>query len=72
MPGPPLPLGYNTYCLRALRWPDSKHLEFAAEQRLDAIFLQDSLDPRAMDPAHWAEVRTLAQRLVYCSANKAK
>ena len=63
MPGPPLPLGYNTYCLRALRWPDSKHLEFAAEQRLDAIFLQDSLDPRAMDAAHWAEVRTLAQRL---------
>lgn len=59
----PLPLGYNTYCLRALRWPDSKHLEFAAEQKLDALFLQDSPDPRTMDPSHWAEVKSQAQRL---------
>ncbi len=59
----PLPLGYNTYCLRALRWPDSRHLDFASQQKLDAIFLQDSLDPRKMDPAHWAEVKSQAQRL---------
>ena len=59
----PLPLGYNTYCLRALRWPDSRHLDFASQQKLDAIFLQDSLDPRKMDPAHWAEVKAQAQRL---------
>lgn len=59
----PLPLGYNTYCLRALRWNDARLLEFASEHRLDAIFLQDSLDPRAMDPAHWKEVRGMARRL---------
>jgi sugar phosphate isomerase/epimerase len=59
----PLPLGYNTYCLRALRWDDAQLLEFAAAQRLDAIFLQDSLDPRAMEPAHWKEVREMAARL---------
>jgi sugar phosphate isomerase/epimerase len=59
----PLPLGYNTYCLRALRWPDARLLEFAAAQKLDAVFLQDSLDPRVMDPAHWAEVREQAKEL---------
>jgi sugar phosphate isomerase/epimerase len=59
----PLPLGYNTYCLRALRWDDAQLLEFAAAHRLDAIFLQDSLDPRAMEPAHWKEVREMAARL---------
>lgn len=59
----PLPMGYNTYCLRALRWTDAQLLDYAAEQRLDAIFLQDSLDPRAQDPAHWVEVRQQAQRL---------
>lgn len=50
-------MGYNTYCLRALRWTDRQHFEFATEQKLDAIFLQDSLDPRAQDPAHWAEIK---------------
>jgi sugar phosphate isomerase/epimerase len=63
MPDEPLPLGYNTYCLRALRWNDAQLLEFAAQHRLDAIFLQDSLDPRAMEPAHWKDVREMAQRL---------
>ena len=51
------PMGYNTYCLRALRWTDREHFDFATAQKLDAIFLQDSLDPRVQDPAHWAEVR---------------
>ncbi len=59
----PLPLGFNTYCLRALRWNDEKLLDFAAAQKLDAIFLQDSLDPRSMEPAHWTEVREQAKRL---------
>jgi 3-oxoisoapionate decarboxylase len=51
------PLGFNTYCLRFQRWNDRKHFDFAIEQKLDAIFLQDSLDPGVMDPKHWAEVR---------------
>ncbi len=57
------PLGTNTYCLRALRWPDAKLLDFAASLKLDAIFLQDSLDPKAQDPAHWTEVKDQAARL---------
>ena len=57
------PLGINTYCLRALRWPDAKLLDFASGLQLDAIFLQDSLDPKAQDPAHWVEVREQAARL---------
>jgi sugar phosphate isomerase/epimerase len=59
----PFALGYNTYSLRALRWNDEQLLDYAAGQQLDAIFLQDSPDPRSMDPAHWPEVRAHAQRL---------
>ncbi len=61
--GTPFPMGYNTYCLRALRWTDAQHLEFAAAQKLDAIFLQDSVDPLSQDPAHWKEVRAKAGQL---------
>ncbi len=50
-------IGYNTYCLRGLKMTDRQHFEQAAAWKLDALFLQDSLDPRAMEPAHWAEVK---------------
>jgi len=56
-------LGLNTYCLRALKWHDLPLLEYAASLKLDAIFLQDSLDPRTADPAHWKEVKDAAARL---------
>lgn len=59
----PFALGFNTYCLRSLQWTDAQLLNYAAEQKLDSIFLQDSLDPAAMEPAHWDEVRELAKRL---------
>jgi sugar phosphate isomerase/epimerase len=59
----PFRLGINTYCLRALRWSDARLLDYAASLKLDAIFLQDSLDPKAQDPAHWTEVRQQAERL---------
>lgn len=59
----PIPMGLNTYCLRALNWPDPRHLDYCAEQKLDAIFLQDSLDPKRDDPAHWAWVKNRAQEL---------
>ena len=59
----PFPIGYNTYCLRALRWTDAQHLDFAAAQKLDAIFLQDSVDPLAQNPAHWKDVRAKAAAL---------
>ena len=39
------PIGLNTYCLRAFRWHDLKLLEYTASLKLDAVFLQDSLDP---------------------------
>ncbi len=51
------PLGYNTYCLRSFGWHDDRLLQFSVDHQLDAIFLQDSLDPRAMDPSHWAALR---------------
>jgi 3-oxoisoapionate decarboxylase len=51
------PLGINTYCLRFQRWNDRQLFDYCVSQKLDAIFLQDSLDPGVMDPKHWAEVR---------------
>src|SRR5215469_450152 len=56
----PAPIGLNTYCLRAFRWPDAKLIDYTASLKLDAIFLQDSLDPKTNDPAHWTEVKAAA------------
>ena len=58
-----LPMGLNTYCLRAMRWHDAQLLDYCAGLKLDAVFLQDSLDPKAQEPAHWREVREQAARL---------
>jgi sugar phosphate isomerase/epimerase len=51
------PLGFNTYCLRFQRWNDRQLIDYAIKQKLDAVFLQDSLDPGRMEPGHWADVR---------------
>lgn len=53
-------MGLNTYCLRAMRWTDVQLIDYAASLKLDAIFLQDSLDPERTDPAHWRKVRGYA------------
>src|SRR5438105_11710871 len=57
------PLGINTYCLRFQRWNDRQLLDYCVKQKLDAMFLQDSLDPGVMDPKHWAEVRAWSKEL---------
>lgn len=51
------PLGIKTYCLRFQRWPDKQLIDYCAGHRLDAIFLQDSLEAGVMDPQHRSEVR---------------
>jgi sugar phosphate isomerase/epimerase len=57
------PLGLNTYCLRFQRWNDRQLMDYCASHKLDAVFLQDSLDPGVMDPKHWADVRTWSKDL---------
>src|SRR5579871_1142290 len=57
------PLGYNTYSIRAMRWNDVPLLEYAAGLKLDAVFLQDSVDPDNNDPAHWRLLKETATRL---------
>lgn len=56
-------LGLNTYCLRFARWNDRELLDYCVKQKLDAVFLQDSLDPGVMDPKHWADVRAQSKEL---------
>ena len=46
-----------------MRWPDRKLLEYTAGLKLDAVFLQDSVDPGTNDPAHWKEVKEQAAAL---------
>jgi sugar phosphate isomerase/epimerase len=55
-----IPLGVNSYCLRAMRWNDFQLLDYAAQLKMDALFLQDSLDPDKDDPAHWRKVKAYA------------
>jgi sugar phosphate isomerase/epimerase len=57
------PLGFNTYSVRALRWHDVPLLEYGAGLKLDAVYLQDSLDPANNDPAHWKVLKETAARL---------
>src|SRR5262249_39095212 len=57
------PLGFNTYSVRAQRWHDLPLLEYGARLKLDAVYLQDSLDPANNDPAHWKQLKEAATRL---------
>ena len=57
------PLGMNTYSVRGMRWNDLQLLEYAASLKLDAIYLQDSIDPANDDPAHWKELKEASVRL---------
>jgi sugar phosphate isomerase/epimerase len=59
----PWRLGINTYCLRFFRWNDRQLLDYCVKQKLDAVFLQDSLDPGVMEGAHWAEVRAWSREM---------
>src|SRR5262245_19662022 len=60
---PQPPLGYNTYSVRAMRWSDLELLEYAGTLKLDAVYLQDSIDPAKDDPAHWKVLKEAAVRL---------
>src|SRR4051794_33296260 len=55
-----IPMGLNTYCLRAMKWNDVQLIDYTAGLKMDAIFLQDSLDPEAMVPAHWPKIKDYA------------
>jgi len=35
-----LPIGLNSYCLRAMRWSDAQLIDYTSGLKLDAIFLQ--------------------------------
>ena len=43
-----------------MRWNDFQLLDYAADLKMDALFLQDSLDPGKDDPAHWRKVKAYA------------
>jgi sugar phosphate isomerase/epimerase len=56
-------LGYDTYSLRALRWNAMEHLEFAAQQGLDAIQFSSIHDFGDTSPEALRMVKARAERL---------
>lgn len=56
-------LGLNTYCVRFQRWNDRQLFDYCVRQKVDAIFLQSSIDVGVMDPRHWAQVRNWSKDL---------
>lgn len=56
-------LGYDTYSLRGLRWNAMEHLQFAANQGLDAIQFSSTGDFGDLSPAGLRIVRARAEQL---------
>jgi 3-oxoisoapionate decarboxylase len=46
-----------------MRWNDLQLLEYAGSLKLDAVYLQDSIDPANNDPAHWKLLKEASARL---------
>jgi 3-oxoisoapionate decarboxylase len=56
-------LGYDTYSLRALHWNAMQHLEFAAQQQLDAIQFSSIADFGDSSPEGLRMVKARAEQL---------
>ena len=50
-------LGYDTYTIRALNWNAFQHLDYAQQQKLDAIQFSDLNNFGSLEPAYLAKVK---------------
>jgi sugar phosphate isomerase/epimerase len=58
---PDIRLGYDTYSLRAFRWKAPRLLDYAVEQKLDAIQLSSLDDFESLEPDYLAKIRAQAE-----------
>jgi sugar phosphate isomerase/epimerase len=58
---PGLMLGYDTYSIRAWDWKATRHLEFAASLKLDAIQISSLGDFESLEPAYLTKIRDQAR-----------
>jgi sugar phosphate isomerase/epimerase len=58
-----IPLGFDTYSLRAFRWKALELIEYAAGLKLDTIQISSLDDFESLDEAHLARVKERASRL---------
>ncbi len=58
-----LRLGYDTYSIRALKWNAFQHLEYAAQQRLDAIQFSNLNVFESFEPDYLARVKRRSEEL---------
>ena len=53
-------LGYDTYTIRALNWNAFQHLDYAQQQKLDAVQFSALSGFESLEPAYLAKVKTLS------------
>ena len=58
-----IPLGFDTYSLRAFRWKAMQLLDYAATLKLDTIQISSLNDYESLDPGHLARVKEHAATL---------
>lgn len=61
LPQRSIPLGFDTYSLRAFHWKAPQLLEYAGSQKLDTIQISSLGDYDSLDPAYLAQVRDKAR-----------
>lgn len=62
-PGAAIPLGFDTYSLRAFQWKDKQLIDYAARLKLDTIQISSLADYESLDPAHLAQVKDHAAKV---------
>ena len=55
--GIPIPLGFDTYSLRAFKWKAIQLIDYAAGLKLDTIQISSLADFESLEPAHLARVK---------------
>src|SRR6185437_14465994 len=58
-----IPLGFDTYSLRAFRWKAPQLLEYASSQKLDTIQISSLGDYDSLEPPYLAKIRDKAHGL---------
>ncbi len=61
--GTGIPLGYDTYSVRAFGWKDFQYIDHAAHLGLDALQMSSLDDFVSLEPAHLKKVKDHADRL---------
>lgn len=60
-PHRPIPLGFDTYSLRAWNWKAPQLIDFAAQHQLDTLQISSAGEYESFDPAYLADIKQRAR-----------